>query len=171
MIESNMNSFNLDHLTCSEFEELCYELLALEGFVNLSWRKGTNCDSVTTADQGRDIEGQRVRKIIGGKRILETWFFECKHHKKAISPSKIEEVLHWAQVMSPKFLVLITSNCFTNPAKEFLDRYEENRKPAFSIITWEKKDLERILAGHPRLMEQYKINLGTIDIKLPFEIN
>lgn len=168
--DGTRHTFNLCHLTSVEFEELCYDLLTQEGFKNLSWRKGTGFDP-STADQGRDIEAQRIRELIGEKCILETWFFECKHHKTGVSPSRFQGALAWAEAKCPNFLVLITSNYLYNPAKEYIDNYRNTRRPPFSIDAWEKKDLEIILMRHPHLMEKYRINSGTIDIILPYDIH
>ncbi len=75
-----MQQFSLDHLTATQFEEFCCDLLATLGFTNINWRKGTGLSS-SPSDQGRDIECQYSRKDVDGETTQETWFVECKHYK------------------------------------------------------------------------------------------
>ncbi len=49
------NLYSLDHLTPTNFEELCFDLLKAIGCVDVDWRKGTNTEH-SPADGGRDIE-------------------------------------------------------------------------------------------------------------------
>ena len=119
-MEFDSKSFSLDHLTYIEFENLCCDLLISQGYKNISWRKGKGRNS-SSADHGRDIEGEMFREYVGGKCIRETWFFECKHHKAGISPSNLDAALAWAQAKCPDFLILIASNFFSTPTKEYLE--------------------------------------------------
>ena len=165
VVEATMDSFSLDHLTSEEFEQFCYELLKLKGFKNVSWRKGTGL-STSPSDQGRDIEGQQIREIIGNKVFLETWFFECKHYKVGVPPDKIFGNLTWAQGQCPHFLVLIASNFFSNATKNYLEDYKKNNRPFFQIILWEKKDLEEISLPFPSFLEKYGISPERREIQL-----
>ena len=40
-----MKPFSLDHLTDTEFEEFCFDLLNAMGATRMNWRKGTGYDS------------------------------------------------------------------------------------------------------------------------------
>ena len=52
-----MQSFSLDHLNATQFEEFCYDLLKALNPARIDWRKGTGLSS-SPSDQGRDIECQ-----------------------------------------------------------------------------------------------------------------
>ena len=143
--------FSPDHLSETEFEEFCFDLLHELGFVNISWRKGTGHDS-SPADQGRDLECERiVRDEVDGSSETEKWFVECKHYKKGVPPDKLSGPLAWASAETPDRLLIIASNFLSNPTKESLKRYVENNRPRFRIKTWERSDLERLTIGNDRL--------------------
>lgn len=61
-------------------------------------------------------------------------------------------------------LLFIASGYFSNPAKEYLEKYRHSRKPRFRIKTWELPQIEHITNGRRSLLyrydlikEQYKI--------------
>lgn len=66
-------NFSLNNLSETEFEDFCFDLLRSLNFVNLSWRKGTGLSS-SPSDQGRDIEGELLRKDVDGSEHHERWF-------------------------------------------------------------------------------------------------
>ena len=68
-----MQEFSLNHLTDTEFEQFCYDLLSELKFVNLNWRKGTGFSS-SPSDRGRDIECHTRTKILTG---LYIWKHGC----------------------------------------------------------------------------------------------
>lgn len=78
-----MAGVSFDHLTSSEFEEFCFDLLQANGFVNLDWRKGTGLTGVP-ADKGRDIIGEHLRTEPDGSQHLKRWFVDCKYYKKGV---------------------------------------------------------------------------------------
>lgn len=41
-----MAGISFDHLTSSEFEEFCFDLLQANGFVNLDWRKSGKLSAI-----------------------------------------------------------------------------------------------------------------------------
>ncbi|MFL5662815.1 MAG: restriction endonuclease [Ktedonobacteraceae bacterium] len=127
-----MPPFSLDHLTETQFEEFCYDLLAELGFTNMSWRKGTGLSS-SPSDRGRDIECQLVREDVDGDTILETRYVECKHYKQGVPPDAIHGALSWATSERPDKLLIIASNFLSNPTKDFLSDYQRNNRPNFKI--------------------------------------
>ncbi|MBI4963801.1 MAG: restriction endonuclease [Desulfomonile tiedjei] len=154
-----MDPFSLDHLTPTEFEEFCYDLLHELGFVNVDWRKGTGLPA-SPSDRGRDIECERRVKEVDGKEHTEKWFVECKHHKKGVSPDKLDGALTWATAKRPDWLLIIVSNFLSNPAKEYLQEYSQSNRPTFKIRYWEKPDLGRLVAGKGELIRKYRIQLS-----------
>jgi hypothetical protein len=71
-----------NHLSDGEFEEFTYDLLSSLGLTNLSWRRGSGKGGAT-ADQGRDVVGQKLEHDLVGHERLETWFYgsvSCVRH-------------------------------------------------------------------------------------------
>jgi hypothetical protein len=151
-----VQSFSLDHLTDTEFEEFCFDLLGELGFVNIQWRKGTGLLS-SPSDRGRDIQCHHESKDVDGQKFLETWFVECKHSVKGVSPDKIQGALTWAKAERPDKLLIIASNFLSNPTHDFLKTYENNEKPYFKIKVWQKPDLERLSIGKSKLLRKYNV--------------
>ena len=148
--------FSLDHLSDTEFENFCFDLLTEIGFINVSWRKGTGL-TTSPADHGRDIEGQVERIDVDGTHLYERWFIECKHYTKGVPPDKLQSALAWASAERPHKLLLIASNFFSNPAKDYLDKYRTTNTPPFEIKLWEKPELEKLALGKSKLLRKYKI--------------
>lgn len=148
-------SFSLDHLSETEFEQFCYDLLKELGFTNLNWRKGTGLSS-SPSDRGRDIECQFLQEGVSGRTYLETWFIECKHYKQGVPPDKIQGALAWASAKKPDKLLIIVSNFLSNPTKDFIEELKQN-KPSYKIEVWERPDIERLTSGMSVLLRKYKI--------------
>jgi hypothetical protein len=148
--------FSFDHLTPTEFEEFCFDLLGELGFVNLQWRKGTGL-STSPADRGRDIQCQLEGQDIDGHKSFDTWFVECKHSVKGVSPEKIQSATTWAKAERADKLLIIASNFLSNPAHSFLEMFKNNEKPYFKIKVWQKPDLERLTIGKYKLLRKFKI--------------
>jgi Restriction endonuclease len=114
-----------DGMDETEFEEFCFGLLRELGFVNLDWRKGTGHAS-SPSDSGRDIVGQLPREDIGGRQYHETWFVDCKHHKRGVPPAKVSGLLAWPEAERADVALIIASHYLSNPCKDFLKAYETN---------------------------------------------
>lgn len=151
-----MQSFSLDHLTDTHFEEFCYDLLSELGFTNMSWRKGTGF-STSPSDRGRDIECQLVREDVDGDIYLKTWFVECKHYKQGVPPNVLQGALSWASSERPDKLLIIASNFLSNPTKDFLKSYQQNTKPHFKIKCWERPQLEKLSLDKFNLLKKYNV--------------
>lgn len=149
--------FSLDHLSPTEFEEFCYELLQVLGCINLSWRKGTGLNA-SPSDRGRDIECTQKSIDVDGAERHERWFVECKHYTRGVPPNELEAVLNWASVEAADVVLIIASNFLSNPAKDFLDRYHLNRRPPFRIKVWERPELERLSIKMPTLLGKFRIS-------------
>jgi hypothetical protein len=165
-----MQEFSLNHLTDTEFEQFCYDLLSELKFINLNWRKGTGYSS-SPSDRGRDIECQHTHEDIDGTVYLETWFVECKHYQQGVPPDKIQGALAWAAAERPDKLLIIASNFLSNPNKDHLESFIRNNKPGFRIKYWEKPDLERLTLDKPRLLRKYKLGGNTTTINDYAEMN
>lgn len=137
-----------------QFEKLCYDLLQELGFIKLSWRRGTTLNA-SPADQGRDIEAVQIRHEVDGSTTEEHWFVECKQYKQGLPPQALQGALTWAESANPDTLLIMVSGYLSNSCKNYLQEYQQNRKPRFRILTWEFPDLERMLLGRPRLLEKF----------------
>jgi hypothetical protein len=146
----------LDHLSDGAFEELTYDLLSSLGFTNLDWRRGSGKGGAT-ADQGRDIVGRRLERDVDGSQRLETWFVQCKHYEKGVPPDKLQGAVTWATSERPHVLLFVVSNFLSNPAKNWLQSFEENTRPPFRIKIWERKTLETLLSSQPALLLKYEL--------------
>lgn len=167
-----MNSeFSLDHLSSTEFEEYCFDLLQELDFINIDWRKGTGLES-SPSDSGRDIECELIITDIDGKKYNEKWFVDCKHYKKGVPPEKIQGILSWANAERPNKVLIIASNYLSNPCKDFLKTYVEKNKPPFLIKIWEKKELENLTYEKNKLIQKYKLSsyLNFIDLMHPLHL-
>jgi Restriction endonuclease len=149
-------TFTLNDLSDTDFENLCFDVLQSLDFVNLSWRKGTGLSS-SPSDQGRDIQGQLLKKDIDGSEHYERWFVECKHWVKGVTPEKIQGALSWANAERPDVLLIVASNFFSNPTKNYLEEYKKQNKPPYRIKIWELKDLENLTAGKNELRRKYNL--------------
>jgi hypothetical protein len=151
-----MAKLSFENLKPTEFENFCYELLDSMGFVNLDWRKGSNL-LASPADQGRDIIGQIIKTDIDGSKSIETWFVECKHHKKSVPPTQLQNLLSWAEAEKPHTALFMISGHLSNPAKEYLEKYKRNRKPPFNIKIWEKPSIEKLCRNKRALLKKYDL--------------
>ena len=148
------NSLSFDHLNDTQFEEFCFDLLHELKFVNIDWRKGTG-KKTSPSDRGRDIVCQEVRTDIDGSVHLETWFVDCKHFKKGIPPTELQNILSWAEAERPHVVLVAASNFLSNPAKDYLDDYRKNRKPPFKIKVWERPNIEKLASRKLRVLRKY----------------
>jgi hypothetical protein len=151
-----MKSLNFSDLSATEFEEFTFQLLARLGFINVDWRKGTGHDS-SPADSGRDIVCQHLREDVDKSKYLETWFVDCKHYRKGVPPQELQSLLAWAEAERPETALVVTSGFLSNPAKDYLEKYKQNRKPPFRIKYWEKPQLEKFGSASRTLLLAYNL--------------
>jgi hypothetical protein len=149
-----MPKLNFSGLSETVFEEFTFHLMSKLGFVNVDWRKGTAHDS-SPADSGRDIVCQEIREDVDKSRSIETWFVDCKHHKKGVPPGEMQNLLTWAEAERPHTALIVASGFLSNPAKDYLEKYVRNRKPPFRIKYWERPQLEKLVANKRSLLWDY----------------
>lgn len=161
---------NLNNITETQFEELCYDLLKKLGFKNINWRKGTG-EKGNTSDSGRDIEASRIITDIDNTIYEEKWYIECKHYTKGIPAEKISNAITWASAENIDKLLIITSSFLSNPCKQYIEKIK-NKYP-FKIKIWENKELEAMLNNYIDLLHKYKINknYNTYEIMNPYHIS
>lgn len=148
-----MDSLSFNHLTATQFEEFGFDLLHSLKFVNVDWRKGTPLKN-SPADRGRDIVAQQLRDDVDETKHLETWFVDCKHYKKAVPPTEMQNLLTWAEAERPDVALFMVSGYLSNAVKDYLESYRRNNKPPFKIKHWELPQLERMTKKKQTLLRK-----------------
>lgn len=143
-------------LTPTSFEELCFDLLVALGATNVSWRKGSN-SSGSPADQGRDIQCEWEIEELGGGKHREKWFVECKHHRDAVPPEKLQGAFAWADAEKPNVLLIVASGFLSNSTKNHIEARIRNSGGGHRVLTWENKDLERMASRYPSILRKYGV--------------
>jgi hypothetical protein len=153
---------DFSHLSKTEFEELCYDIIVAKGFTNVNWRKGTGKPS-SPSDNGRDIEADKITTDnIDNSTTLLKYFFEVKHYKEGVPSEKIAAALTGAEIERPYCLIIIASNFLSNPCKNDIEKFIEKSKPKFQIRIWENKLLEGFLASQKDICLHYKLTIQGI---------
>jgi hypothetical protein len=151
-----MPTLAFNHLTDTQFEEFVFDLMGALNFVNVDWRKGTPKAS-SPADRGRDIVAQQIIEDVDGSKHFETWFVDCKHYKKGVPPTELQNLLSWAEAERPDVALFAVSGFLSNPSKDYLDSYRRNNKPPFKIKYWERPHLERMSTRKVTLLRKHKL--------------
>ena len=143
-----------DHMTSTDFEQFCYELMQELGFVNVDWRKGTAL-AASPSDSGRDIVAERHVEDFDGSVHVERWFVDCKHYKRGVPPDKLAGLLAWSAAERPHVALVIASGHLSNPCKDYLKSYELNNRPPFRIKYWENPHLKRLTEDRQEFIARY----------------
>ncbi len=133
-------------LTPEEFEDLCYELIEAEGFINLEWIKGGK-------DRGRDIIAERIERKPGFTIVTEKWFFQCKRYRSGIPVDKISSAIDWAIADKASYYIVISNSYLTSECKEYVKKKKEQTQ--LKILEWTNKKFQKILFRHPRIVESF----------------
>ena len=152
----SIQSLPFKKLNSTEFEEFCHDLLYKLGYLNIDWRKGTGKKG-SPADSGRDLVFQQERNELDGTKCFETWFADCKHYTKGVPPKELQNLLTWAEAKRPDVVLFIISSFLTNPAKDYLEHYKNNRKPPFKIKYWERPILEKLSYKNKTLLRKFNL--------------
>ena len=151
-----VGTISFANLDATDFEEFCHDLLLDVGFVNVDWRKGTP-KKASPSDRGRDLVAQRELVDVDGHRRFETWFVDCKHHKRGVPPETLQGLLAWSESERPDVALVVASGFLSDAAKDWLEDCTCNRRPPFRVRHWEKPTLARMLRGHPDLLARHGI--------------
>jgi hypothetical protein len=120
-----MPRLTFTYINETQFEEFAFDLLHELKFVNIDWRKGTPKQS-SPADKGRDIVAQQIVKDIDDATTLQTWFVDCKHFKRAVPPTELQNLLAWAEAERPDVALFVVSGYLSNPSKDYIETYKRN---------------------------------------------
>lgn len=159
--EGMLGAVRFDGMSPTDFEEFCFDLMTEAGFINVDWRKGTP-KNASPADRGRDIVAQLERTDVDGHQYRETWFVDCKHYERGVPPEALQGTITCAQAERPSTVLFIASGYFTNGAKDWISRYEQEARPAFRVRTWEMPQLRRLLGTHIDVAFRHDVQTETL---------
>jgi restriction endonuclease Mrr len=109
----------LDDLSGFEFEDLMEDVFRNLGYENVR-------QAERTADEGRDVLMEEV--VDGTRRSIVV---ECKHTATVGRPvvQKLHSAIATFDAAGPKRGMVVTTGRFTNPAREYADRLQQNDDP------------------------------------------
>jgi Restriction endonuclease len=135
-------------LTSTQFESLCYDVLAKQGFHSLSWRQGG-------ADHGRDIEAQRTFDNPLTGPYSEKWFVECKKWNQGLPVNEISSKVEWAKAESAHHLVVMTSSYLTTDTRTWIEKRLPQCSFRFHEVDGKKLKCILLLPGYDDLIEKW----------------
>jgi hypothetical protein len=144
---------HLKKLTPERFEELCKELLWLDGFKNVTLNaKG--------ADGGCDLTADKSFPIAHGREHAISWLVQCKHTSKdgALSADVVKEILYNFETQDEhQGLIIITNTKLSAGAiKRIGDLVKYRHRPVFH---WDITDIEEFLDKHPFLIDKFNLEV------------
>lgn len=160
--EVALGDLNFEPLSSTDFEEFAFDLMSVNGFTNVDWRKGTPLGS-SPSDRGRDIVATRTMRDVDGYEHLERWFVDCKHYKRGVPPDALQNTLAWANAERPDVVLFIASGYLTNGAKDWIERNRQTSNPPYRVRTWEKPQLLKLVSNH--LDVAFKHDVGTSELR------
>lgn len=135
------------------FEELCKELLLLDGFTNITLHaKGP--------DSGADLTAERSYPIAHGKEHRIIWLVQCKHVStdRSLSSDKIKEILFDFETRSDcQGLIVVTNSKLSGPAIDRMKNLMHERHRL--VFHWDITDIEHFLAKHPFLIDKFGLDV------------
>ena len=123
------------------FEELCWELIDLEGFQNLEWRGDTH-------DKGRDLQADYILQEPASKTRTEKWWFQCKRYSNSINYSDMGDAFAHAETENIDVFVIMSSSTLTNTFQEMIDKWNRNKVKDFKTKNYNYKVIERLVKKH-----------------------
>jgi len=137
-----------DKITDQDFEELCYEILSIEGFVNIKWlgRGG--------GDRGRDILCSKAEPALGNLRLQTTYLVQCKKWvARPPTPSDLNNAIAWADAQNPHVFLIMVSHTLSADTHDWVSQIQ--KKKPYQILTFEEKDFELFLEKNLDLHKKY----------------
>ena len=150
-----------DNLDWKQFERLCADILAAEGFI---------IESEPFVDRtGVDITAFEVYRSHHdpNRQIQIRWRVQCKHYAGSgtnLGRKEVEESLYSFSVnRGPKDgLLFMVDTDYTEAAKEVIDRFID-RNPGVLITVWNQRQLAARLERHPHLCLRYDLPVTKAD--------
>jgi hypothetical protein len=142
-------------LTADEFERLIFCLISeSEGYENPEWLTNINA-----ADRGRDLSVTRVYADPFGV-LRHRVIIQCKHWlSKSINFYEVSSSKEKMKLWEPPRVdvhVIATTGRFTTDAIQFVEKHNQSDS-GMRIEMWPDSHMERVLAAHPTLIDQFKL--------------
>ena len=134
-----------NYLTPKRFEELCYDIVSKNGFINTTFRGGG-------PDGGRDLEAIHVYKI-AKKEIREKCWFQCKRQKQGVSYNQISTEVSKAQDQGIRKFFILSNQDTTPDCKD--DIYNWNKKNRCYIHDLSGIEFLNLLFELPDVLQYY----------------
>lgn len=136
------------------FEELCAELLAREGFVNVGVMSGPG-----GKDLGRDIHAEELVTLRTGETRTERILVQCKNRasKRAISTQEAAWYAERAKTLGYTRLLIITSSDLSSSAKLYLENCNKSSQ-GIHISYWNQNKLVDLLTKHENIFAKYVVD-------------
>lgn len=139
--------YDFSHLTATQFEKLCYDLLIEMNFVDVHPIGKTNA-----ADGGRDMLAYEIIKgVFGDEKRL--WVFQCKHSKKSLDRKDVAEIGDLLEENNAQRYGLFCSNDLSSSAINRIQ--DKNRRLNGCIRYWGKIEMQSLINNFPNIVSQY----------------
>jgi hypothetical protein len=128
--------FDWSQISPAQFEELCAQLLELNGFANIQWYGEGG------GDKGRDLLATKTEEPLVGVRSERRWLVQCKRYsKKRVTKSELESLLAAAREHKPDVLLLAMTSSLSSDVRDWLHTVRGEYR--FSTLVWERRELEQ----------------------------
>lgn len=135
-----------DSLTPKEFQDLCYDLIKLNGFKNVMPRGGGG-------DGGRDLEGDFTYEIAKKTEITEKCWFQCKRLSEGLNYSEILTEVQKAEDQNIKRFFILSISDTTPQCKGDIKNWNDKHK--CTIIDWSGSKFLDVLFEQPNVCSEY----------------
>ncbi|WP_306589573.1 restriction endonuclease [Geothrix sp. 21YS21S-4] len=139
-------------LTPTEFENLIYDLMILNGLQNAVWR-------TPGADGGRDIEGQALSIDLSGNIEMQKWYVECKRYSKSIDWPTVYGKIAYADNHGADYLLLCTTTSYSPNCKTEISNWNRARRRPI-VRVWDSVELERKISHESVLLIKYGLEFN-----------
>ena len=149
----NRTCLDFSHLTYEDFEQLGYDILNKQGFIDVHPVGKSNA-----ADGGKDILASEEYRTLTG---IETrkWIWQCKHSKKSLNRKDVSEISDLLHENKASAYGLFCSSSLT---PDLINRLEMKKSAEVRIVYYGTTELNTLLSQYPELIAKYKL-LGGVD--------
>jgi predicted acyltransferase (DUF342 family) len=118
------------------------------GLTDLAWHGESG------SDRGRDIVGQLIRPLIGGKNDISKWVVQCKRYTKgSLGRKEIDDGIIWAEAENPGYYLLITTSVLSSSNRDWLDSRKKNLD--FNVELIDRPELEKLARQYIDRLQHY----------------
>lgn len=145
-----------ESLSDQEFERVLFALISSEqGYENPEWLMKTNAP-----DRGRDLSVNRVYSDPLSGTLRQRVIIQCKHWQaKSVGANEIATLKEQMKLWEPPRVdihVIATSGRFTSDAVAIIEKHNRSDS-ALRIEMWPESHLERLLAGRPGIIAEFRL--------------